>query len=1121
MPNDCAASGDRDRSLEEVLADYLRAEETGVQPDPEALVAEHPDLADELRSFFRNRAALGRLIEPLQTQLWQNESAYSGDAKGEAPLERLRYFGDYELLEELGRGGMGVVYKAKQTTLNRFVALKLILTGRLASPQDVGRFRREADAAASLDHPNVTPIYEVGEHEGQQFFSMRLIEGTTLTDCIADLKGNHRRIATLLATLARAVHHAHQRGILHRDLKPANILMDADGEPHITDFGLARTVGGDSELTQSGAVLGTPSYMAPEQARGMRVLTTGVDIYSLGAVLYHALTGSPPFSGSTPIDILRQVVDTDPARPSAKCLRVNRDLETICLKCLDKEPTRRYESAAALAEDLERWLRHEPIAARASGPLRRVAKWVRRHPAATAIICLVASAAAAVTWQWRAAVVATRQSERELHRNRLALADRDSAQGDLFNARRWLLDVPASKRGWEWKCLWQSTYSTAGNSLPPQPAVVLGVHVASASGELVTLQYDGAVQVWDLSTLQSVRKWTAWEEPTEHYFNGPICHAFSKDGRFLAFSNEGHSDPHTARTPSIKVMDLHNGRVLFTQQQRALALALSPNGTTLYALCGEAPYPKKEDLIAAWNVATGQRVFAADRPTSVDTHWERLVLSGDGEHLYDLGARRLFSARDGSPVREISVTPDSANWTYRSPLAMSADGRLSAWALEHAGTGALLLLDSVSGKSRHIAPLYQVVCGAFSADGRQIALVVREPNLDLADVAFNEALPSFGPLISMASKSRPYIHRVGIHDVRDGHLIRSVRGFPGDIRGLAFFDDDRQLVAVGGEFKNEPLMIAEAHGDAMMWSLGDSGPGRLLAQVDAGVCDITVSDDSTLLAAGALDGKAYIWSLRTGERLRVLQRKEQGQGVYLAFAPTADLLAVSGNREVSIYDAASGEKRWTAAIDSWLCGRVTWTPDGRAVAVQTAEGTAIIEAGNGRLKASQEDLGPLVYSPDGRFAARPLVHDLHGELVVSEAKSGRELFRAQTRHASSAFSTGYGLLDAAFSPDSKVVVAVGNNGPGLLFSTSSGRPLGELGRRDGTMLSVEFSPDGTRIATGGSDGAVRLWDAVTGDELHAFQGHDQAVGDVAFSPDGTKLASGGQDGKIKVWEVSP
>jgi serine/threonine protein kinase/Tfp pilus assembly protein PilF len=329
----------------------------------------------------------------------------------------LKQFGDYELRGELARGGMGVVYEARQVSLNRPVALKMILAGHLATPAQIQRFRHEAEAAARLDHPNIVPIFEIGEHEGQHFYSMRLIEGHNLAESPpksqvpgasdADQYGAQRS-ALLILKIARAVHYAHQRGVLHRDLKPTNILIDGQGEPHVADFGLAKLLDSEPSTTNppatlTGQALGSPSYMAPEQARGQhKQITTGTDVYSLGAILYQLLSGRPPFQAPTPVETMRLVIEEEPVPPTlvARCdarkpdartpsCRNLKDLETISLKCLEKEPRKRYGSAQELADELERFLRDEPILARPSGRFEKAWRWCRRKPALATSLLLI------------------------------------------------------------------------------------------------------------------------------------------------------------------------------------------------------------------------------------------------------------------------------------------------------------------------------------------------------------------------------------------------------------------------------------------------------------------------------------------------------------------------------------------------------------------------------------------------------------------------------------------------------------------------------------------------------------------------------------------------------------
>src|SRR5438067_1966389 len=336
-----------------------------------------------------------------------DDLAPASSKKTARAVELLGELGDYELLEEVGRGGQGVVFRARQKSLNRTVALKVISLGQWASKAHLKRFRLEAEAAAKLEHPGIVPIHEVGERDGSCYFSMKFIEGGQLDEVVRRAPMSIRQATELIAKVARTVHYAHQHGILHRDIKPGNILIDQKGEPQLTDFGLARLVETESTMTRTLEVLGTPSYMAPEQAVGNNAAVSSVtDVYGIGAVFYQLLTGHPPFAGGTTYETIKLLLDTEPRQPRLLNPKIDRDLSTICLNCLEKDPKRRYTSALALAEDLEHWLKHEPIQARRTGIVARGRKWVQRNPSSALLAASLVALAAAAGWiVWKSELI--------------------------------------------------------------------------------------------------------------------------------------------------------------------------------------------------------------------------------------------------------------------------------------------------------------------------------------------------------------------------------------------------------------------------------------------------------------------------------------------------------------------------------------------------------------------------------------------------------------------------------------------------------------------------------------------------------------------------------------------
>ncbi|MFN0125433.1 MAG: protein kinase domain-containing protein, partial [Verrucomicrobiales bacterium] len=755
-----------------------------------------------------------------------------------------REFGGYVLLEEVARGGMGIVYKARQQQVQRTVALKVMVSGQFSSPDSVERFLTEADAAASLDHPNIVPVYEVGEFEGQPFFSMKLIDGRSLAHRLAGLESPmpQREAAELLAKLARAVHYAHQRGILHRDIKPGNVMLDAQGEPHLMDFGLAKLVENDSTLTRTMAMLGTPSYMSPEQARGQtKELTTAVDVYGLGAILYELLAGQPPFAGGTTMETVRQVLEKELRRPSVFNPAVDRDLDTICLKCLEKDPGRRYGSAEALASDLDRWRRHEPILARPSPPLERTVKWIRRNPgvfAALSVIALSLTAGATVsTWlalkeakAWkeefkqrmaaqdaqavamgmqRKAEIATRQADANLRRaewlvyaGKLMLAQTEFEFGNGGLAGRYLSESQEDLRGWEYRYL--SKRINAQQTLLGHNGTVSSVAFSPDGQRIITGSEDGTAKVWETATGREVL--------TLKGRKGQVLSvAYSPDGRRIV---TGSGDWGFGQIPGeATVWDAESGQPLFELKEHnyyVWSVAFSADGQRIVTAAGDRDHKGGEAKV--WDAMTGREVLALQGCTE---SLRGAVFSPDGRRIIAAtidGTSKMWDAVTGQPVFPLKGHSEPI-----TSVAFSPDGRQFA-------TGSLdctvIVWDSATTQ-----PLFTrrghkeaVTCVAFSLDGQQFVSGSRDQTTKLWNSMMDEE-------------------------------VLSLKGHAGIVRGVAFSPDGKRIVT-GSEDRTAKVWDARLGQDVL----------TLKGHTDF-VNSIAFSPNSQRFVTGSGDGGAKVWDI--------------------------------------------------------------------------------------------------------------------------------------------------------------------------------------------------------------------------------------------------------------------
>jgi WD40 repeat protein len=1012
---------------------------------------------------------------------------------------QVRSFGDYELLEEIARGGMGVVYRARQLSLHREVAVKMILAGELATTESVQRFRNEAATAARLDHPNIVSVYEIGEHEMQHFFSMRLVLGrrniATWAKSLASPAAE--RIAAMMAKIARTVMFAHERGVLHRDLKPSNILVDEKNEPQVTDFGLAKLVHEEnSGLTLSAAILGSPSYMAPEQADGRhRDVTTVTDVYGLGAVLYELLAGRPPFVGASPFATARLVVEQMPG----PLPNTPRDLATICLKCLAKEPAQRYPSARTLAEDLERFASGESIRARPVSAPEAMWRWARRKPALAALIASTVLAFlvgfTGVFWQWRRAEHANtglRASIAQLEwRRTVQLLDAGDNSVGLAQLARLLRGDPANPRA---ASLAVSVLEQGGFAVPAAPelshgrdSIITEARLSADETRIVTAGSDGTARLWEAATSRPLGA------PMQH--GGPVRWVeFSPDDRSVATA----SDDGTAR-----VWDAQTGA--------PISAPLRHDGPVTMVKFGPAP------LLATIGADGAARVWreggeALQLP--LGGPGRALAWSRDGRRLFtasdaglkgwDLEGRELFS-HDGA-VQGLALSPDGtrlAGWAAKSVwLWDAATGAESAVKLE----GAAGLLDAawspdgtrLAGAShagwarvwdatggRAITPrlnhLYGCSCVTFSPDGHQLLSggdegVARRWN------------PATGAPV--------------------GALINHHEA----VMGAAFSARGDRLLLVAHPWNDRSKPRG---GTAQLWDLQHRGPlpwRYRPAGATSSTSSVAWSPDGSLWATNMVGGEVTLHA-EGQPPVTLPASKKEGWARGLTFLPDGRyLLVVSTVGEVSVWSIET-RQRTLGPLNIGPVEGVCLLPDGgRAVIGMLSGEVAVWDLARGvivsHLPTHRAPINCVDVSPDGRFVASA---GEDGQCIVSDVATGQSLFPA--------IQADDEFVSVQFSHDGRWIVTASHDRTARMWDARTGVARGPALRHDGEVAYAEFSPDDARVLTADRAGAARLWSAATGEPLTDSMRHTTALRHARFSPDGRRIVTEDHTG-LRFWETA-
>lgn len=960
--------------------------------------------------------------------------------------------GEYELLEKIKAGGMGVVYKAKQLSLNRVVALKLILNGRFADDEQKLRFRNEAEAAAKLTHSNIVPVYEINEVDECLFFTMELVEGQSWSHMLRSELPSTQRAAEWIQLVAEAIEYAHQQGILHRDIKPSNVLIDSHGQPRITDFGLARAMVGPSDLTLAGQIIGTPNYMPPEQAAAEHDrVGPASDVYSIGATLYELLTGRPPFRANTPHLTLAQVIDIDPVSPRKMNPGVPIDLDTICMKCLEKSPGNRYLSAAALAADLRRYLCHEPIHARPVGYTERLSKFVRRRPAlvttAASVVVLCIVVIGGIIWQWRDATESAARLQRQLYVNRIALAEREWSANRAQQADQILDQCPSEMRHWEWKYLKRLCHPEAEN-YRGHNGTVSCVTLSSDGQHFASAGADRTIRVWDVLSGKTVA--------IGRGHNSTItCLAFNRDGHQLASAGTdnavrlwdaqsmrlirtfgGHTDivrgvcfnavgtllASTGADATVRIWDVPQGQCkinLPCQFGTGHSVSFNDDGSLLAVAEGVSTGGGK---VTVWNIETGQLAMTLEASQSWLT---AVAFSPDGLHLSSAdskGSVQVWRVSDWRKSQEFHVHDDpitSLQFSPDSERIISASGeprlpgQIVAWNILteqveyrlHGSTGPA----SVGPRGRRVAAPIRDEIRTWNIDSMGHNRIRHTKGEWLQAVAVR----SDSQYVAHVGESGR-VWLTGLTNLDSQQISHDKKG-----KLCVTFSPNRRFLAWGGK-----------DGRVTIWDLATHRVHYRLSINSGWIRAIDFSPDGELLATAGDDKIISVWDTGSWQ----LQMKLRGHGAAvtgLNFSPSARLLvSCSHDQTLRLWDLSDRRTRYSRRYATAWLNAVTFAPDGQSFATATEDGLAIIW--NTTTGVQSKALGP------------------HGSSVSS----------------------------VAYHPDGSRLATGSFDGTVKIWDPDAGVEILTLREHPGGVSDVQFSPDGSVLISSGYDGNVRLWRSV-------------------------------------------